>query len=387
MARRSARIQAQTRANTSSELQDSNAAQPLLAFQDEEQNIEEQEDHIEDERPRKRARNYPEGPRKKKRRGVSKLSRKVRGRLGLLERLSKDIPLDVILEIFCYLEPRDLLRLARTSLDLRHILMSRTSESIWRAARENVEGLPPCPADLNEPQYAHILFEPFCHVCSRRVESVLWTFRVRYCKDCASGLPSCNAEFYAEQPEGFRAILPRELICTCMYFSHFLFAIAILSVSAILASQEWKFVCDSKIADRLRTEFEALQSANERTAWIAQKTQESDRMSEASVVTFLQINQLRLCQDWFAQKERERAHEQDKIRRQRKEDILMRLDEIGWRQEAEAMMKTSDYSLDPFSQHKLVKQPRKLTDYGWNTIKDKLVEMLSDHKKTGLATV
>ncbi|KAH7881563.1 uncharacterized protein C8R40DRAFT_51618 [Lentinula edodes] len=235
--------------------------------------------------------------------------------------------------------------------------MSRTSESIWRAARENVEGLPPCPADLNEPQYAHIFFEPFCHVCSRRVASVLWTFRVRYCKDCASKLPLCNAKFYAEQPEGFRAILPRELIYT--------------------SSQEWKFVCDSEIADRLRTEFEALQSANERTAWIAQKTQESDRMSEHR----------RLCQDWFAQKELERAHEQVKIRRQRKEDILMRLDEIGWRQEAEAMMKTSNYSLDPFSEHKLVKQPRKLTDYGWNNIKDKLVEMLSDHKKTGLAAV
>ncbi|KAJ3924329.1 MAG: hypothetical protein NXY57DRAFT_970164 [Lentinula lateritia] len=78
--------------------------------------------------------------------------------------------MDVILEIFCYLEPRDLLCLARTSLDLG---MSRTSESIWRAGRENVEGLPSCPDDLNEPQYAHIFFDPFYHVCGRRVESVL----------------------------------------------------------------------------------------------------------------------------------------------------------------------------------------------------------------------
>ncbi|KAJ4477763.1 hypothetical protein C8J55DRAFT_88025 [Lentinula edodes] len=340
MARRSARIQAQRRANTSSELQDSNVAQPLLAFQDEDQNIEEQEDLIEDERPRKRARNNPEGPRKKKkRRVVSKLSRKVRGRLGLLERLSKDIPLDVILEIFCYLEPRDLLRLARTSLDLRHILMSRTSESIWRAARENVEGLPPCPADLNEPQYAHIFFEPFCHVCGRRVEGILWSFRARYCKDCALGsLSICTAEFLAQQPEEFRSasckILPRELFYT------------------------------------------AKQHANERTVWIAQKKEESERILEHR----------HLCEMWFSQKELERSRELSKIRRQRKKDILIRLDEIGWRQEAEAMMKTSKYR-DPFSEHELVKQPRKLTDYGWNTIKDKLVEMSSDHKKTGLAAV
>ncbi|KAJ3913704.1 hypothetical protein F5877DRAFT_83533 [Lentinula edodes] len=360
MARRSARIQAQTRANTSSELQDSNAAQPLLAFQDEEQNIEDQEDLIEDERPRKRARSNPEGPRKKKkRRGVTKLSRKVRGRLGLLERLSKDIPLDVILEIFCYLEPRDLLRLARTSLDLRHILMSRTSESIWRAARENVEGLPPCPDDLNEPQYAHIFFEPFCHVCGRRVEGILWSFRARYCKDCALGsLSICTAEFLAQQPEEFRSasckILPRELFYT--------------------AKQQWELVCHSEITDRLRTEFEAL-SANERTVWIAQKKEESERILEASSA------HRHLCEMWFSRKELERSRELSKIRRQRKKDILVRLDEIGWRQEAEAMMKTSNYR-DPFSEHNLVKQPRKLTDYGWNTIKDKLVEMLSDHKKT-----
>ncbi|KAF9060710.1 hypothetical protein BDP27DRAFT_1236376 [Rhodocollybia butyracea] len=95
--------------------------------------------------------------------------RNVRGRLGLLERLAKDVPLDVILEIFCYLEPGDLLRLARTTKDLRSILMSKSSESIWRTARENVQGLPPRPNDLNEPQYAHLCYESYCHVSTSGV--------------------------------------------------------------------------------------------------------------------------------------------------------------------------------------------------------------------------
>ncbi|KAJ3743864.1 hypothetical protein EV360DRAFT_90194 [Lentinula raphanica] len=49
-----------------------------------------------------------------KRQHIPEQFRKVQGRLGLLEKLAKEMPLDVILEIFCYLEPRDLLRLART---------------------------------------------------------------------------------------------------------------------------------------------------------------------------------------------------------------------------------------------------------------------------------
>ncbi|KAF9075683.1 hypothetical protein BDP27DRAFT_1414865 [Rhodocollybia butyracea] len=78
---------------------------------------------------------------------------------GKLERLAKDFPLDVILEIFCFLEPDDLLRLVRTTKRIRSILMNKSSESIWRAARENVNGLPIPPDDLNEPQYAHFCYE------------------------------------------------------------------------------------------------------------------------------------------------------------------------------------------------------------------------------------
>ncbi|KAE9389351.1 hypothetical protein BT96DRAFT_766429, partial [Gymnopus androsaceus JB14] len=63
------------------------------------------------------------------------------------------------LQIFMHLEPGDLLQLARTSKDLRNVLMSKSSESIWRTARENIEpGLPRLPDDLSEPEYAHLLF-------------------------------------------------------------------------------------------------------------------------------------------------------------------------------------------------------------------------------------
>ncbi|KAJ3805468.1 hypothetical protein F5876DRAFT_51806, partial [Lentinula aff. lateritia] len=44
-------------------------------------------------------------------------------------------------------------------------LLSKTSESIWRIARENfVPGLPPLPMDLNQPQYACLFFDMSCYV-------------------------------------------------------------------------------------------------------------------------------------------------------------------------------------------------------------------------------
>ncbi|KAF9071230.1 hypothetical protein BDP27DRAFT_536209 [Rhodocollybia butyracea] len=60
--------------------------------------------------------------------------------------------------------------------------MSKTSESIWCTARGNVKDLPPCPKDLNEPQYALLLFEAYCHLCNRRCDNVFWNFRTRSCK-------------------------------------------------------------------------------------------------------------------------------------------------------------------------------------------------------------
>ncbi|KAF9071193.1 hypothetical protein BDP27DRAFT_1262744 [Rhodocollybia butyracea] len=133
---------------------------------------------------------------------------------GLLERLVHDVPLDVIFEIFYYLDSEDVLRLARTSRDLRRILMSKTSEVIWRTARKNVEDLPPRPHDLNEPQYAYLLYDPYCHLCERkkRCDDVYWSFRIRCCKKCALKTFPKWSEFYDTQPVEYRdlGVLPTE---------------------------------------------------------------------------------------------------------------------------------------------------------------------------------
>ncbi|KAF9071209.1 hypothetical protein BDP27DRAFT_1322535 [Rhodocollybia butyracea] len=304
-------------------------------------------DEDEDERPAKRARQGSKNSATKskirsKRQRMPEQFRKVRGKLGLLARLVKDVPLEVIFEIFCYLEPGDLLRLARTSRDLRGILMSKTSENIWCTARRNVQDLPPRPKDLNEPQYAHLLFEAYCHLCDRRCDNVLWNFRMRSCKKCLNNFPYNDDVFQQDQPHEYRA---RE----------------------VLPTEDYDSLGNWEIAARYKEEFYAL-NHGERDAWIDRKEEEYKEMEVHS-------NE---CQIWLNTKLAERANKLTELRNERKEAILKRLEEIGWRAEAEMMIK--DYRGDIFTNHKLVSQPRKLTDYGWNCMETELVQMLSEYQ-------
>ncbi|RDX46883.1 hypothetical protein OH76DRAFT_1485154 [Lentinus brumalis] len=96
------------------------------------------------------------------------------------------MPLDILVEIFSLLHPRDLVNLARTLRDFRTFLMSRDSAPFWRAARKQVDGLPDCPPFLSEPAYANLVFFTHCHGCARPNGSnvVVWSFAVRYCAKC-----------------------------------------------------------------------------------------------------------------------------------------------------------------------------------------------------------
>lgn len=72
------------------------------------------------------------------------------------------------------MHPRDLLNLARTSKDFRAVLMNENSAPFWRAARQQVEGLPDCPTFLSEPAYANLVFFNACHVRFPRNCSDVW---------------------------------------------------------------------------------------------------------------------------------------------------------------------------------------------------------------------
>lgn len=46
--------------------------------------------------------------------------------------------------------------------------MDKSSVFVWKTARRQVQDLPDCPADLTEPEYAHLVF---CARCNVRTDS------------------------------------------------------------------------------------------------------------------------------------------------------------------------------------------------------------------------
>ncbi|KLO18520.1 hypothetical protein SCHPADRAFT_866618 [Schizopora paradoxa] len=102
------------------------------------------------------------------------------GRLALL----LEMPIEIFTEIACYMTPLDLLNLARTSTGLRELLMSKSSKRIWEGVRL-IHDIPHCPEDLNEAQYADLLFGKDCSFCSAtQAVKPYFALRFRACEPC-----------------------------------------------------------------------------------------------------------------------------------------------------------------------------------------------------------
>ncbi|KAF8173650.1 hypothetical protein BJ912DRAFT_71641 [Pholiota molesta] len=120
-------------------------------------------------------------PKKKAATSKPKLKRvKMLGKLsGLLA-----LPLDIFFEITSHLHPLDLLHLSRASRHFARMFLRTDNRHAWLAARRTVEGLPDCPSDLSEAQYAHLLFESICSGCGKIGRRLLFNLRVRLCASC-----------------------------------------------------------------------------------------------------------------------------------------------------------------------------------------------------------
>ncbi|ELU42957.1 F-box-like domain-containing protein [Rhizoctonia solani AG-1 IA] len=90
------------------------------------------------------------------RNSLNELEGALRGVIGL--------PIEILIEVLGYLALPDTLALSRSSKFFRRILMnpSAATLNVWRASIENVPGLPSCPKDLSEPQYAALIYSHHC---------------------------------------------------------------------------------------------------------------------------------------------------------------------------------------------------------------------------------
>lgn len=71
-------------------------------------------------------------------------------------------------QICSYLRPLNLYHLSLVTPRFQEILTSDDSKHIWKEVKKGYEGIPNCPPDLTEPQYARFVFAT--HECHVRVE-------------------------------------------------------------------------------------------------------------------------------------------------------------------------------------------------------------------------
>ncbi|THU96348.1 hypothetical protein K435DRAFT_778562 [Dendrothele bispora CBS 962.96] len=301
---------------------------------------------------------------------IAKEYKGVRGKRGLLEKV-KDLPLELLLiEICQYLEPLDILRLARTSKNLRGILMSRSSKDIWETARANVDGLPPLPPDLNEPQYAHLLFDSYCHKCMQnRCEIIIWQCRMRCCKKCLSTtfypFPYLVRKFpELARRESFGQLF--DIIC---------WSIPHLDCDFENIKSPWRHHDKAYLPDLVDVFFRELEEhiPDDEANIPAFQDWVVDKLNQRTAV----VAHAEACISWYQCRTVQRLEEIYTIKMRRKEAIIEKLKALGWE---ETISRLAKKWRDPFSRHKSVNQPRDLTERSWNNIQGGLVEFLTEQK-------
>ncbi|OBZ75564.1 hypothetical protein A0H81_04660 [Grifola frondosa] len=287
-----------------------------------------------------------------KRRRVQR--RAVRGRKGGLKGII-NMPLDILFEIFGYLDLADLLHLARTSKDTRVILMNRSSAYIWKAARQNIEGLPQCPPFLSEPAYANLLFSPHCHNCLKgNIHNINWDFYARICR-------ACWDEIIIEDISATSDMFSRN-----MEFLH-------VTLRQVLSSE------NGRGSRFLKPEFdEFVREWNARPNAIARKAKIID---DYKLLKRQRIQYAPPLKAWHDSKRADRTRELDAIRQQRLEMIVERLRTEGWGPEMD-IMSGNNYKV--LSDVTIVRQAVKLTDRTWPKVRDELTATLEDQRSQRL---
>ncbi|KAK7452728.1 hypothetical protein VKT23_012129 [Stygiomarasmius scandens] len=346
------------------------------------------DEDMQERRPRKRVKRDEEDVKEER-------PQKLRGKRGVLQKV-KDMPLDVLFEIFSYLEPLDILHLARTSYELRDLLMDRASASVWRAAHCNINGLPPLPFDLDEPQYASLCFDNYCHVCTVHSshslpESTLRSIAVHATSLRTNFMAVSNTVLQELHQNRVRALYhpPRLLIHSSLVSASDLVGVwrttyartfsvfeLVKDYVPYMSVTPWRGpwrgedkVYYPPVVRKFRREFKKVEKDSiQLEAWVREKKEQYHLLME----------HVEQCTQWCKSRHEERKAELDLVRRRRKEEIIKRLKDLGWSDELEHVPDAE------FSSHKLVHQSKDLTEKGWKSISGPLVAYLAAHMQSRL---
>ncbi|KAG8731932.1 hypothetical protein FRC11_001504 [Ceratobasidium sp. 423] len=211
-----------------------------------------------------------------------------------------NMPVEVLIEIARYVHPLDLIMLSRVNKFFRELFMDKRSALIWRSARENLPGLPPCPDDVCEPQYAAILFTKRCSMCGgyapREMDPALL---VRLCVHCRErGLVDINRVTDATLLVASRGIVPGR-------------------------SHRWTSWCLYDEARAVKLKLNELNEAGDQEALQKWKEERHKIVRERSWTT-------ELLSKWLKNREQERERDLNTLKSARQAEIESRLISLGW---------------------------------------------------------
>ncbi|KIY67647.1 hypothetical protein CYLTODRAFT_490478 [Cylindrobasidium torrendii FP15055 ss-10] len=277
----------------------------------------------------------------------------VRGRRGILQSVM-EMPEDILCEIFSSLTPIDLLRLSRTSKDLRAFLGSRIhSENIWRAAREGMINLPPSlPRDLSEPAYASFVFETHCQKCGAAVaEYVDWLYHARFCGHCV---------LVSESDPGLKSLRHADIL-----FANIPKIIGPSHLGGV-------YFFNIQVCDSLKRKISRLKDDNKCKIFVDQwaKEQQIANMDALKVKKYIEREAV--------SKPLARSAELAALRKRRLDAIVARLEAQGWSEDLTPEVRKS------LEKHASVNQPRALTDRIWKNIEPAMLEFMEAAKSKRL---
>ncbi|KDQ57924.1 hypothetical protein JAAARDRAFT_57740 [Jaapia argillacea MUCL 33604] len=264
------------------------------------------------------------------------------------------MPMDIFFEITSKLHPVDILQLGRVSKHFRSIFMTRRAKHIWVAARSNVPALPDCPPDLDEPQYANLLFEHNCLACGKqRANLVDYMLRLRFCKPCLTENVSRGStllkRFGKKTDPVVYTLLPRSSV----------------KLPTSQAPPESR-LNDGNNAyyqpefNKIVAQFLACEmNKDEREHFVSERQELSSQIMQSGVDLLRWHNDSRINKD---EQQRQRAAN-------RKASIEEKLEELGW---DESSFPTWREWSHRYEWDKLLEQPRELTPRIWNAIQPKL---------------
>ncbi|KDQ18185.1 hypothetical protein BOTBODRAFT_42588 [Botryobasidium botryosum FD-172 SS1] len=257
---------------------------------------------------------------------------------GKLAHLITDMPFDILLEIMAHLLPDDLISLTYTGRAFRNILRRRSSAEMWRFAFANA-GMPECPDDLTELQYANLAFGTHCHQCGKSpVKKIEWALRTKLCGDCRGSLLTPHINIRGD-PRTFYDIFPRS--------------------DTLMHSSRWGSGHRGFYQPEVRRAVKHLKRL-EGTPKEHEKFKAKRRARTAIIEKHAAA-----CRTWhhrwLATAEIELQKEATVLRDERRALIKAKLIELGWEREL------SDYP--QWEDHSLVNQAKALTERGWDNVR------------------